>query len=142
LKPSPWEKAVHDASAEFAKNFPEDAREPQALIWKWETTIFPELPDERVALIQQSEREAKPILENPAIPSNLRFNIERSILDPWLDNPDLVTTAGQAAELVQRIGAYLRKNPAEPRSRSLELAKAGLMLRVRGAEIDRVASIF
>jgi hypothetical protein len=122
-------KALHDASAAFAIDFPQDSHGPQALIWKWETTILPESPDERVALLQQNEKDAQNIVDNHAIPANLRFDAERTILDQWLDNPDLITTAAQAAQLDQRIDSYLSKNPAEPRVRSLQLARAGLLLR-------------
>jgi thiol-disulfide isomerase/thioredoxin len=104
-----------------------DSRSLDGLGW---TGIGLASPDERVALLQQNERDARTIVDNQAIPVNLRFDAERAILDQWLNNPDLVTTVGQAAELDQRIDAYLRKNPAEPRVRSLQLARAGLLLRV------------
>src|SRR3981081_753247 len=81
-----------------------DSRSLDGLGW---TGIGLVSPDERFALLQQNERDARTIVDNQAIPVNLRFDAERAILDQWLNNPDLVTTVGQAAELDQRIDAYL-----------------------------------
>src|SRR4030088_1622522 len=69
-------------------------------------------------------------IDNETIPANLRFEAERTMLGQWLDNPELVATVGQAAELDRRIESYLQKNPAESRIRSFQLARAGLLIRV------------
>jgi thiol-disulfide isomerase/thioredoxin len=55
--------------------------------------------------------------------------MQRTILTQWLDNPDLITAPDQAANLEERIASLVEKNPAEPRIISLQLARAGLLLR-------------
>jgi hypothetical protein len=48
------EKALHESAAEFAKRFPHDARAPQAILWKIETTDFPEPADQKIARLRQN----------------------------------------------------------------------------------------
>jgi thiol-disulfide isomerase/thioredoxin len=91
---------------------------------------FPASTDERIKLLNRNEQDAKAVIDNETIPANLRFEAERTMLGQWLDNPELVATVGQAAELDRRIESYLQKNPAESRIRSFQLARAGLLIRV------------
>ena len=58
-----------------------------------------------------------------------RFQIQRTILDQWLDNSDLITTPDQAADLEARMADLVSKNPRGPQVISLQLARANLMLR-------------
>ena len=122
------EKALHESAAEFAKRFPHDAHEPQAMLWKIETTDFPEPADQRIALLRQNEMDARPIVEDPALPANFRFEVESTILTQWLDRPDLIRP-DQAAILEDRIAELVQTNPAEPAIVSFQLARADLMLR-------------
>ena len=123
------EKALHDAAEEFVKQFPADTHRPQAMFWKIETTDFPEPVEQRISLLRQNELDARTIVENTALPQDLRSQIQRTILTQWLDNPDLITTPGQAVGIEERIADLVQKNPAEPRALSFQLARADLMLR-------------
>jgi thiol-disulfide isomerase/thioredoxin len=123
------EKALHDAAGEFLKQFPGDAHEPQAILWRIETTDFPESAEQRIALLRQNELDARSIADDKMVPANLRFQIQRTIVAQWLDNPDLITTPDQAASIDERIADLVRKNPGDPRVASLQLARADLMLK-------------
>jgi thiol-disulfide isomerase/thioredoxin len=122
------EKALHDAAAEFVRQFPKDARRPQATLWMIQGTYFPEPADQRIALIHQNELDARPIAADMSLPADLRFQIQRAIINQWLDNSDLITTAGQAADIEERIGELVQNNSSE-KLFSLQLARANLMLR-------------
>jgi thiol-disulfide isomerase/thioredoxin len=128
------EKALRDAAIQFVKQFPNDAHQPQAILWKIESSEFPESAEQRIALLGQNERDARPIVEDKASPAELRFQLQRTILAQWLDNPDLITTSGQAADLEERIADLVRKNPGEPRLLFFPLARANLMLRFQHQE--------
>jgi thiol-disulfide isomerase/thioredoxin len=123
------EKSLHDAAAEFAQQFPNDVHRPQALLWKIATTDFEGSIEQRTAQLQQNETDERSILADTALPQDLRFQVERTILSQWLDNPDLITTSSQAAEIEERIAELARANPTEPRAVSLKLGRAKLMLR-------------
>ena len=123
------EKALHDAAAEFAKQFPTDAHRPQAIFWKIETTDFQQPAEQRINLLRQNELDARPIVEDTMLSQDLRSQVQRTILTQWLDNSDLITTPGQAVEIEERIADLVRNNQAEPRALSFQLARADLMLR-------------
>jgi thiol-disulfide isomerase/thioredoxin len=123
------EKALHQGAAEFAQRFPSDAREPQAMLWKIQTTDFPEPAEQRIALLRQSELEARPLIDNPALPASFRFQVESTILTQWLDRPDLIRMPEQAATLEGRIADLARTNSAEPAITSFQLARVDLMFR-------------
>jgi thiol-disulfide isomerase/thioredoxin len=123
------EKALHEGAAEFVKRFPHDPHQPQAMLWKIETTDFPESADQSIALLRQNELDAQPIVENSALPANFRFQLEKKILTQWLDRPDLIRTRDQAAAIEERIADLVKTNSAEPASVSLQLAEVNLMLR-------------
>jgi thiol-disulfide isomerase/thioredoxin len=123
------EKSLHDAAAEFGRRFPNDAHRPQALLWKIDTTDFEGSVEQRTAQLQQNETDGRSILADAALPQDLRYQVQRTILSQWLDNPDLITTPGQAADIEQRIAELMRANPAEQRAVSFKLARAKLMLR-------------
>jgi thiol-disulfide isomerase/thioredoxin len=132
------EKRLHDAAVDFVKQFPSDPHEPEAMLWKIGSTDFPAPAEERIALLKENEIDAKTIINNAAVPANLRYAIERIVLTQWLDNPDLITSPGQAADLEERIRNLVEKNPAEPRILSLQLARANLLLRfdhAKGVEL-------
>lgn len=122
-------KMLHDAAVDFVKQFPNDLHEPEAMLWKIATTDFPESAELRMALIRENELDGKMIINNPTLPASLRYDVQRIILTQWLDNPDLITAPDQAANLEERIASLIEKNPAEPRIISLQLARAGLLLR-------------
>jgi thiol-disulfide isomerase/thioredoxin len=122
-------KMLHDAAVDFVKQFPNDLHEPEAMLWKIATTDFPESAELRIALIRENEIDGKTIINNPALPENLRYDVQRIILTQWLDNPDLITAPDQAANLEERIASLIEKNPAEPRIISFQLARVNLLLR-------------
>ena len=68
------EKALHDAAEEFVKQFPADTHRPQAMFWKIETTDFPEPVEQRISLLRQNELDARLIVENTALPQDLRIS--------------------------------------------------------------------
>src|SRR6202035_3208443 len=74
------EKALHDAAAEFVKQFPADTHQPQAIFWKIETTNFPEAVEQRISLLRQNELDARSIVENTTLPQDLRSQIQSTIL--------------------------------------------------------------
>ncbi len=123
------EKALHDAAAEFVKQFPNDVHEPQAMLWKIETTDYSESAEKRIALLQQNERDAERIVDDQALSEKLRYQVQGIILAQWLDNPDLITTRDQAADIEDRLADLVRKNPEEPRVVSFQLARVDLVLR-------------
>jgi thiol-disulfide isomerase/thioredoxin len=123
------QKALHDAAATFVKQFPNDTHKPQAMLWKIQASDFPESPEQRIALLRQNEVDARLIVDDTASPADLRFQIQRTILDQWLDNSDLITTPDQAADLEARMADLVSKNPRAPQVISLQLARANLMLR-------------
>jgi thiol-disulfide isomerase/thioredoxin len=122
------EKALHENAAEFTKRFPHDVHEPQAMLWKIETTDFPDPADQRIALLRQNETDARPIVGEPALPADFRFEVESTILAQWLDRPDVIRP-DQAVILENRIAELVQTNPAEPAIISFQLARADLMLR-------------
>jgi thiol-disulfide isomerase/thioredoxin len=122
------EKALHESAAAFAKRFPNDAHKPQAMLWKIQTTDFPDPADQRIALLLQNEMDAAPIVADRALPANFRFEVNSTILAQWLDRPDLIKP-DQAATLEDQIAALVRTNPKEPAIVSFQLARADLMLR-------------
>jgi thiol-disulfide isomerase/thioredoxin len=121
-------KALHDAAADFAQNFPNDVHEPQAMLWKLDTTDFPGSSEQKLALLHHNEVDAQSLENDAALPANLRYQAERIILMQWLDNPELVKTSDQASGIENRIAELLQKNPQEPRATTFQLARAGLML--------------
>jgi len=123
------EKALHDAAAEFVKQFPNDSHKPQAMFWKIKTTDFSASAEQRIALLRQNEQDARPIVDDAESPADLRFQTQRTILTQWLDNPDLITTPGQATDIEEQIADLVHKSPADPRAISFQLARADLMLR-------------
>ena len=123
------EKALHDAAIEFVKQFPTDARRPQAIFWKIETTDFQQPAEQRINLLRQNELEARPVVDDMTLSQDLRSQVQRTILTQWLDNSDLITTPSLAAEIEERIADLVRNNQAEPRALSFQLARADLMLR-------------
>jgi peroxiredoxin len=72
--------------------------------------------------------DVRPIVGDPALPANFRFEVESTILAQWLDRPDLISP-DQAATLEDRIAELVQTNPAEPAIISFQLARADLMLR-------------
>jgi thiol-disulfide isomerase/thioredoxin len=122
------EKALHEDAAEFTKRFPHDVHEPQAMLWKLETTDFPDPADQRIALLRQNEMDARPIAGDPALPADFRFEVESTILAQWLDRPDVIRP-DQAVILENRIAELVQTHPAEPAIISFQLARADLMLR-------------
>jgi thiol-disulfide isomerase/thioredoxin len=122
------EKALHENAAEFTKRFPHDVHEPQAMLWKIETTDFPDPADQRIALLRQNEMDARPIVGDPALPADFRFEVESTILAQWLDRPDVIRP-DQAVILENRIAELAQTKPAEPAIISFQLARADLMLR-------------
>lgn len=123
------EKALHDAAAQFVKQFPNNPHTAQAKVWKIETTDFPNSSEQRIALLRQNEQDARLIINDTALPPDLRFQVEHTILNQWLDNPDLITTREQAIDIEEQIADLLRENPGEPNAVSLQLARADLILR-------------
>jgi thiol-disulfide isomerase/thioredoxin len=122
------EKALHENAAEFTKRFPHDVHEPQAMLWKIEATDFPDPADQRIALLRQNEMDARPIVGDPALPADFRFEVESAILAQWLDRPDVIRP-DQAVILENRIAELAQTKPAEPAIISFQLARADLMLR-------------
>jgi thiol-disulfide isomerase/thioredoxin len=122
------EKALHESAGEFAKRFPHDTREPQAMLWKIETTDFPEPADQRIALLRQNEMDARQIVEDQTLPANFRFAVQSALLNQWLDRPDIIGP-DQAATLEDRISELVQTHPAEPAIVSFQLASADLMLK-------------
>jgi thiol-disulfide isomerase/thioredoxin len=122
------EKALHDSAAEFVKQFPNDAHQAEAMLWRIQTTNYPDLAEQRVTLLRQNERDAATIVDNAAWPANLRFQIQRTILAQWLDQPEVITTSGVAVEIEDRLADLVRKNPGETLI-SFQLARVDLMLR-------------
>jgi thiol-disulfide isomerase/thioredoxin len=122
------EKALHENAAVFTKRFPHDVHEPQAMLWKLETTDFPDPADQRIALLRQNEIDARPIAGDPALPADFRFEVESTILAQWLDRPDVIRP-DQAVILENRIAELVQTHPAEPAIISFQLARADLMLR-------------
>ena len=122
------EKALHENAAEFTKRFPHDVHEPQAMLWKIETTDFPAPADERIALLRQNEMDARPMVGDPALPADFRFEVESTILAQWLDRPEVIRP-DQAVILENRIAELAQTKPAEPAIISFQLARADLMLR-------------
>jgi thiol-disulfide isomerase/thioredoxin len=120
------EKALHDAATEFVKQFPSDPHQAQAMLWKVETTDFPESPGQRLALLRENELDTRSIVDDPAFPADVRFRIQRKIITQWLDNSDLIATPEQAASIEERIAVLIQKHPPDV---SLQLARADLMLR-------------
>jgi thiol-disulfide isomerase/thioredoxin len=122
-------KALHDAAAAFILKFPSDVHAPQAMLWKLETSDFPDRSDQRLALLHQNDLEAQSLNKNSVLPANLRYEAQHTVLLQWLDNSDLITTRDQAAAIENRIEELLAKNPAEPEAITFQLAKADLLLR-------------
>jgi hypothetical protein len=52
-------KALHEAAAAFVQKFPNDAHDPQASLWKLETTDFPDQSDQRLTLLHQNDLEGR-----------------------------------------------------------------------------------
>jgi thiol-disulfide isomerase/thioredoxin len=123
------DKALHDAAADFVRKFPNDAHEPQAVLWKLETTDFPDDANQKLALLHQNELEAKSLEENTTIPADFRYGAEHILLMQWLDNSDLISSGDQATAIENRIATLLRTNPAEPQTVTFQLGSANLMLR-------------
>jgi thiol-disulfide isomerase/thioredoxin len=123
------EKALRDAAAGFVKQFPNDPHVPQAMSWKIQMTDFSGSTEQRIAVLRQNELDAGKVVDETALPSDLRLQLQRTILTQWLDNPDLITTVNQANEIEGRIADLLRRNPAEPKAITFQLARADLMLR-------------
>jgi thiol-disulfide isomerase/thioredoxin len=123
------DKALHDAAAAFIQKFPGDPHEPEAVLWKLETTDFPDSRDQRLALLHQNDVEAESLEKSSDIPANLRYEVEHTVLLQWLDDSDLINTRDQAAAIENRIADLLGQNPAEPQTITFQLAKADLMLR-------------
>jgi thiol-disulfide isomerase/thioredoxin len=121
------EKALHDAAAEFIKQFPNDAHRAEAMLWEIETTNNPDPAEQRIALLRRNERDASSIVDNAAWPANLRFQIRRTLLAQWLDQPEAITTPAVAVEIEDRIADLVRMNPGE--LISFQLARVDLMLR-------------
>src|SRR6202035_4547490 len=122
------EKALHDAAAEFVEQFPNDSHQAEAMLWRIQTTNYPDVAEQRVTLLRQNEKDAANIVDNGAWPANLRFQIQRTILAPWLDQPEVITTSGVAVEIEDRLADLVRKNPGETLI-SFQLARVDLMLR-------------
>jgi thiol-disulfide isomerase/thioredoxin len=122
------EMALHENAAEFTKRFPHDVHEAQAMLWKIETTDFPDPADQRIALLRQNEMDARPIVGDSALPADFRFEVESTILAQWLDRPDVIRP-DQAVTLENRIAELVRTSPTEPGIISFQLARADLMLR-------------
>jgi thiol-disulfide isomerase/thioredoxin len=122
------EKALHDAADAFVKQSPNDPHHAQALLWRIQTTDFPESADQRLELIKKNEADAKALEEDNSLPADLRPEAERTVLREWLNNPDLITTREQAEKLEKRIGDYVRKTPNDERLISFQLARANLLL--------------
>ena len=122
------EKALHESATEFTQRFPNDAHEPLAMLWKIETTDFPDPADQRIAQLRQNEMDAGPIAADQALPANFRFEVKSTILAQWLDRPDLIKP-DQAATLEEQIAELAQTNPKEPAIVSFQLARADLMLR-------------
>ncbi len=122
------EKALHDAAAEFVKQFPNDVHQAEAMLWRIQTTNYPDLAEQRVTLLRQNEKDAATLVDNGAWPANLRFQIQRTILAQWLDQPEVITTSGVAIEIEDRLADLVRKNPGETLI-SFQLARVDLMLR-------------
>ncbi len=122
------EKALHENAAEFTKRFPHDVHQPQAMLWKIETTDFPDPADQRIALLRQNEMDARPIVGDPALPANFRFEVESTILAQWLNRPAVIRP-DQAVTLENRIAELVQTNQADPAIISFQLARADLMLR-------------
>src|ERR1700722_17751618 len=116
------EKALHDAAAEFVKQFSNDAHVAQAMLWKIQMTDFPGSTEQRIALLRQNELDAGKVVDDTSLPPDLRLQLQRTILTQWLDNPDLITTVNQANEIEGRIADLLRRNPAEPKAITFQLA--------------------
>ncbi|HZC58361.1 MAG TPA: TlpA disulfide reductase family protein [Chthoniobacterales bacterium] len=121
-------KALHDAAADFAHKFPNDVHEPQAMLWKLDTTDFQESNEQKLALLHRNEVDAQSLENDASLPANLRCEAEQIIIMQWLDNPDLIVTSDQASAIENRIVELLQKNPQEPRAVTFQLARAGLML--------------
>jgi thiol-disulfide isomerase/thioredoxin len=122
-------KALHDAAADFAQKFSNDVHEPQAMLWKLDTTDFPGSNEQKLALLHQNELDAQSLENDAALPANLRYGAEQIILMQWLDNRDLIVTSDQASAIENRIAELLQKYPQEPRAVTFQLARAGLMVR-------------
>jgi thiol-disulfide isomerase/thioredoxin len=122
------EKALHDAADAFVKQSPNDPRRAQALLWRMQTTYFPESADQRLELIKKDEADAKALEEDNSLAVDLRSDAVRTVLREWLNNPDLITTREQAEELEKRIGDYVQERPNDPRLVSFQLARANLLL--------------
>jgi thiol-disulfide isomerase/thioredoxin len=123
------QKALHDAAAQFARQFPGDDHAPQAILWKIETTEITGSAEQTIALLQQNEGDAQPIIDNKRWPADLRFQFQRTLLTQWLDRPDLIVTSAQAVAIEERIAGLIHENPAEPAALSLQMASVDLMLR-------------
>jgi thiol-disulfide isomerase/thioredoxin len=122
-------KALHDAAAAFIQKFPNDVDEPQASLWKLETTDFSGPSAQRLAILHQNDLEAASLEQNGVLPAKLRYEAEQTVVMQWLDNSDLITESDQATAIENRIVELLDKNPPEPLTVTLQLAKADLMLR-------------
>ncbi len=127
-------KALHEAAATFAQQFPGDGRTPKALVWKIESTEFAGNAQNRLSLLEQNDKDAQALAQNPSASPELRSQGEQAALENWMDNSDVLTSTGQLSKLEQRIGAFLTTHPTATEAIPYQLARADLLFRIDSKE--------
>jgi thiol-disulfide isomerase/thioredoxin len=123
-------QTLHQATAQFIVDHPEDVRIARVTLLKIQTTQFPSPPAERLAILDANEREATVLVRNASLPLEVRKDLERAVLRQRLNHPDLITTAAQAATLESKLASFVSNHPEDPRFASFQLARANLLFQV------------
>ena len=91
---------------------------------------FPDPAEQRIALLRQNETDARPIVDNAALPADVPISSPacnpRSMVGQ--SGPDHDVQPGSRSSRIESLD-LVRKNPAEPRAVSFQLARVDLMLR-------------
>ena len=126
---APVKARLHQEAAEFADTAGNDPRRWEARLLEMKTDVFPTPAAERTAMFQRHERIVADIEQAADAPAEIKQTAERTVLFQHLDHLDLINHPADAAALEQRLVAYLRAHPDDPKAASMQVRRADLLAR-------------
>jgi thiol-disulfide isomerase/thioredoxin len=127
------DRDLFNAARAYLHKYPNDSRAGTALLWKLESAEFSGSATERSGLLDQLENETLSFVATHSLPEPLGQQITVRLIHQRLNNDDLITNQS-ASVLEQQIADYLKKNPADTKKLSFQMARANLLYRVDAAK--------
>ena len=132
---APVKAQLHHEATDFAASAGDNPRRWEARLLELKTDVFPIPAAARRTMFDQHEQIVRDIEQAADAPPEIKQNAERTVLFQHLDHLDLIATAQDAAAMEQRMVAFLRQYPDDPKASSMQIRRVDLLAKMDPAKV-------